>query len=304
MAGAPPSTRLVPSGRHVAGPHGDHALSAIGYGLGSAFVYGIADVAGGVATRRAHVLTVLTGAYALGLPLILIAAILSRTAVPSVDGIAWSVAGGAAEAAAAGLLYLALASGTMGVTSPLAAVVGAAIPVAVGLLTGETVAPPQALGMVLAFGTILLIAGPRRVGTAMDRRATPLAIASGGMFAVSFIAFSTAEATSDPLAVAAIARVTGLAIVAILAGAIARPLVAPQGSRRLVGAIGLLDATALVLLLLAYGSGPLGLTTVLISLYPAVTVVLAGLLLRERMARSELVGVGIALVAVTLLAVS
>ena len=79
---------------------------------------------------------------------------------------------------------------------------------------------------------------------------------------------------------------------------------APQGSRRLVGAIGLLDATALVLLLLAYGSGPLGLTTVLISLYPAVTVVLAGLLLRERMARSELVGVGIALVAVTLLAVS
>jgi len=158
--------------------------------------------------------------------------------------------------------------------------------------------------MVLAFGTILLIAGPRRVGTAMDRRATPLAIASGGMFAVSFIAFSTAEATSDPLAVAAIARVTGLAIVAILAVAIARPLVAPQGSRRLVGAIGLLDATALVLLLLAYGSGPLGLTTVLISLYPAVTVVLAGLLLRERMARSELVGVGIALVAVTLLAVS
>ena len=82
-----------------------------------------------------------------------------------------------------------------------------------------------------------------------------------------------------------------------------QPLVTPRGQRRLVAIVGLLDAVALVLLLLAYGGGPLGLTTVLISLYPAVTVVLAGLVLRERMARAELAGVGVALAAVTLLAV-
>ena len=277
-------------------------MSSIGFGLGSALVYGIADVAGGIATRRLHVLTVLAGAYAISLPVILLAAVASGSAVPGLDGIAWSVAGGAAEAAAAGLLYSALAAGTMGIASPLAAVVGAAIPVAVGLATGETMGLPQAFGMLLAFGTIILVAGPRKSDAAASRRVGILAIASGTMFAASFIAFSRAEWVSDPLSVAVIARIAGLTIVAILARRLSLPLVTPSGSRRLVAAIGLLDAGAFVLLLLAYGAGPLGLTTVLISLYPAVTVVLAGLLLRERMARNDVLGVGVALLAVALLA--
>jgi drug/metabolite transporter (DMT)-like permease len=278
-------------------------LSAVGFGLASALVYGVADVAGGLATRRLHVLTVLTGAYAFSLPVVLLAAVLGGRTIPGVDGIAWSAAGGAAEAAAAGLLYLALASGTMGVTSPLAAVVGAAIPVAVGFAMGESVAPPQAFGILLAFGAILMVAAPQRGEVAQNRRGIPLAIASGTMFALSFIAFSAAEEACDPFWVAAIARITGLAIVAVLAVLIARPLVTPNGSRRLVAGVGLLDAAALLLLLMAYGGGPLGLTTVLISLYPAVTVILATIVLRERMARAELVGVGVAFAAVTLLAV-
>jgi hypothetical protein len=236
------------------------------------------------------------------LPLVLLAAVLSGGAMPGPSGLAWSSAGGAAEAAAAGLLYLALAAGTMGVASPLAAVVGATIPVGVGLATGESVAPPQAVGMLLAFGAIILVAAPQRAAVAANRRAAPLAIASGGMFAISFIAFSRAGVGSDPFWVAAIARITGLAIVALLAWVISQPLVTPRGLRRLVALVGLLDAAALVLLLMAYGGGRLGLTTVLISLYPAVTVVLAALFLRERMARIELIGVGIALMAVTLLA--
>ena len=180
-------------------------MSALGYGLASALVYGVADVAGGVATRRLHVLSVLTGAYALSLPFLLVAAIGSGAAVPGPEGLAWSAAGGAAEAAAAGLLYLALASGTMGVASPLAAVVGAAIPVGVGLAAGESVAPPQAVGILLAFGAIVLVAAPQRTGAATNGNTIPLAIASGAMFAVSFIAFSRAEDVSDPFAVAAIA---------------------------------------------------------------------------------------------------
>ncbi len=277
-------------------------MSAIGYGLGSALVYGVADIAGGLATRRAHVVTILFGAYAFSLPLVLLAAILGGGAVPEPNAILWSSVGGAAETAAAGMLYLALASGTMSVASPLAAVVGASIPVAVGLASGERVAPQQALGMLLAFGAIVLVAAPQRSPVAANRRAVPLAVASGGMFAISFIALSQAGAGSDPFWVAATARITGLAILAVLAGFISQPLVTPRGLRRLVAIVGLLDATALVLLLIAYGGGRLGLTTVLISLYPAVTVVLAALFLRERMARVELIGVGVALVAVGLLA--
>ncbi len=277
-------------------------MSAVGYGLGSALVYGVADVAGGLATRRLHVLTVLTGAYALSLPLVLVAAVLSGSALPGVEGVIWSAAGGAAEAAAAGLLYLALATGTMSVASPLAALIGAAIPVGIGLATGESVAPPQGLGILLAFGSIVLVAAPQRDAVASNR-AVPVAIASGAMFALSFLAFSAAEEVSNPFWVAAIARITGLAIVAALARAVSQPLVTPRGQLWMVAVAGLLDATALVLLLMAYGGGPLGLTTVLISLYPAVTVVLATLVLRERMARAELVGVGVALFAITLLAV-
>lgn len=278
-------------------------MSAIGYGLGSALVYGVADIAGGLATRRTHVVTILIGAYAFSLPLVLLAAILSGSTMPQPTALAWSSVGGAAETAAASMLYLALASGTMGVASPLAAVVGATFPVGVGLATGESVAPPQAIGMLLAFGAIILVAAPQRSPVAANRRAVPLALASGGMFAISFIAFSQAGAGSDPFWVATIARITGLAILAVLAGIISQPLVAPRGLRRLVALVGLLDATALVLLLIAYGGGRLGLTTVLISLYPAVTVVLAALFLRERMARAELIGVGFALFAVALLAI-
>jgi drug/metabolite transporter (DMT)-like permease len=158
--------------------------------------------------------------------------------------------------------------------------------------------------MILALGAIILVAAPQRSPVAANRRAAPLAVASGGMFAISFIAFSQAGAGSDPFWVAAIARITGLAIVVALARLISQPVVAPRGLRRLVAVVGVLDATALVLLLGAYGGGRLGLTTVLISLYPAVTVVLAALFLRERMARAELIGVGVALVAVGLLAVA
>lgn len=263
----------------------------------------MADVAGGLATRRTHVVTILIGAYASSLPLVLLAAILSGSTIPEPNALAWSCVGGAAETAAAGLLYLALARGTMGVASPLAAVVGASIPVVVGLASGENVAPPQALGTLLAFGAIILVAAPQRSAVAANRRAAPLAVASGGMFAISFITFSQAGAGNDPFWVAAFARITGLAILALLAGIISLPLVTPRGLRSLVVLVGLLDATALILLLMAYGGGRLGLTTVLISLYPAVTVVLAALFLRERMARAELVGVGVALVAVALLAV-
>jgi drug/metabolite transporter (DMT)-like permease len=279
-------------------------VTAAGYGFGSALVYGVADIAGGLATRRTHVLTILVGAYAFSLPIVLIAAIVSGSTVPEPAALAWSSIGGAAEAAAAAMLYLALASGTMGVASPLAAVVGATIPVAVGVASGERVAPAQAFGMLLAFGAITLVAAPKRSADAANRRTAGLALASGVMFAISFIAFSHAGAGSDPLWVAATARITGLAIVVLLAGIMSKPLVAPRGLRRLVAIVGLLDAAALILLLMAYGGGRLGLTTVLISLYPAVTVVLAALFLRERMARAELIGVGFALVAVALLAIS
>jgi drug/metabolite transporter (DMT)-like permease len=182
--------------------------------------------------------------------------------------------------------------------------VGATIPVAVGLASGERVAPAQAFGMLLAFGAIMLVAAPQRSTDAANPRTAPLALASGVMFAISFIAFSHAGAGSDAFWVAAIARITGLAIVVLLAAVISQPLIAPRGLRRRVAVVGLLDAIALVLLLMAYGAGTLGLTTVLISLYPAVTVALAALFLRERMARGELIGVGFALGAVALLAIS
>ena len=97
-----------------------------------------------------------------------------------------------------------------------------------------------------------------------------------------------------------------MGLIAVVAAARARrlPLVPAPGARRYVALAGLLDATALSFLLGAYGAGPLGLTTVVASLYPAVTAVLAGTLLRERLRRIELLGVVLALAAVVLMGLS
>ena len=233
----------------------DGYVTAAAYGFGSALVYGVADIAGGLATRRTHVVTILVGAYASSLPIVLIAAILGGGSVPEPSALAWSVVGvrprqqprgcstwrwprarwasprrwrqsserrsrWRSESRAASVSHPLRRSGCFS-----RSVRSRSLPRHNDQPTPRIVGPP--------------------------RWRSEAAV----MFAISFIAFSQARRGSDPFWVAAIARVTGLAIVVLLAAVISQPLVTPRGLRRLVAVVGLLDATALVLLLMAYGGG-------------------------------------------------
>jgi drug/metabolite transporter (DMT)-like permease len=283
-------------------------MTPAGFGLGlmAALVYGTADLAGGVASRRSSAITILVGAYLVSLPIVLVGASAEGGPLITPMQAGWAAVGGIAEVVATLALYLALAAGTMSLISPLVGVVGAAIPLAFGLATGERLPPSQAIGMALAFGAIVVVAGPR-VGPHQPRRVLLLALTAGLAYAASFVAFSASQESSagaGPWQVALLARSVGLGAVLIVARARALPLVPPRGARPYVALAGVLDATALSCLLGAYGAGPLGLTTVVASLYPAVTVVLAGALLRERLGRTERCGVVLALGAVVLMGLS
>jgi uncharacterized membrane protein len=280
-------------------------MTPIGMGLGllAALIYGTADLAGGIASRRSPALTVVLGSYVIALPLLAVGAIVEGGAAFSTAQLAWSVAGGVAEVIAILALYLALASGTMSLISPCVGIVGAGIPVLVGLTLGESMAAPQAVGMALAFLAMIVVARPRVDGP-MSRRSLGYAFTAGCAFAVSFIAFSGAQ--SEPggagaWGMALVARIVGLVLALGAVLLTRRPLVAARGDLPWVAVAGLFDGLAMACLLAAYGAGPLGLTTVVASLYPAVTVVLAAILLRERLGRLESAGVVVAILAVVLM---
>jgi drug/metabolite transporter (DMT)-like permease len=277
--------------------------SSLGFGLLSALLYGAADLTGGVASRRTPALTVIVGAYAVSLPLVIIAALAEGGPPLTSAQIGLAILGGIFEVIATLALYVALAAGMMSQVSPFVGVLGASLPLAVGLTLGEPLPAGKVVGIALALVAIVTVARPARQG-AGSRRALAFAAVSGVGYAGSFMLFSIAQASAGgdgAWHMALVTRVVGLAIAGSWALLSGRPLAATRAARPMIGLAGLFDATATVCLLAAYGSGPLGLVSVLASLYPAVTVVLAAALLKERLGRIEAVGVACALCAVALM---
>lgn len=279
------------------------SLPGLGLGLLAALLYGAADLTGGLASRRSPALTVIVGAYAVSLPLVLVAAFAEGGAPLTTVQIGLAVIGGIAEVIATLALYLALAAGTMSVVSPFVGILGASLPLAVGLALGEPLPAAKAVGMALAFVAIIAVARPsgREPGSG---RAMWFAAIAGIGYGSSFVIFSVAQSAAGGEGtwhMALVARLVGFGVAGGWAIASGRALLAAREDRPLVALAGLFDATALTCLLAAYGSGPLGLTSVLASLYPAVTVVLAATLLKERIGRVELAGVACALCAVALM---
>jgi drug/metabolite transporter (DMT)-like permease len=280
------------------------SVPGLGFGLLAAVLYGAADLTGGLASRRTPALTVIVGAYAISLPLVMGAALVQGGPPLTTVQLGLAAVGGVAEVIATLALYLALAAGVMSVVSPLVGILGATLPLAVGLALGEPLPVTKAIGMALAFVAIIAVARPTGLGRT-SRRALALAAVAGIGYGTSFVVFSVAQSTAQGDAawrMALVARLVGLGIAGTWAIAAGRSLVAAREDRTLIALAGLLDATALTCLLAAYSTGPLGLTSVAASLYPAVTVVLAATLLRERLGRVEAVGVACALCAVALMA--
>lgn len=281
--------------------------------LAVAAFYGAADFCGGLATRRASALAVVVWSQAVGL-LVLLAAL------PFVPGIFHradllvSLVCGVCGTLAVGLLYRGLAIGVMGVISPITAVLCAALPVAWGIGRGERPPALALAGIGLALVAVVLVsaatpapaeptAPPTREIPARPQRrgrippGIPEALGAGVAFGIFFIALAQIhpDAGLYPLLGTRL-----LSMLLLLGGAAALrlPLRVERPGLPTIGLCGVLDMAANVLYILAAHSGALSIVAVLSSLYPAATVALAGLVLRERLVRTQWAGVAVALAGV------
>jgi len=271
---------------------------SVPFALSSAAAYGAGDFAGGLAARRAPVLTVTAVTQAAGLLALLPAALL----VPG--QLSWAAVGIGALAGVSGmaglLLYMrGLAAGPMGLVAPLSSVVGAGLPLLAGVLAGERPGAIAWLALAVALVAIALASAGSR-GDAAAGAGLVYGLGAGVGFGLFFVAVAYSPASGGlwPLVAGRSVSLTLLVIALLATGRGGRP-----AGIRLMILCGVLDTAANVLFLLATRAGALSVSGVLVSLYPVVVVVLARLVLHERLRGLQLTGVGLALTASAMLAV-
>jgi drug/metabolite transporter (DMT)-like permease len=271
--------------------------------LASAVVYGMADFCGGMASRRATAAAVVALSQGAGLvAVVLLLPWLGGDPEPADLG--WGAAAGVAGAAGLLLFYRSLAAGVMSVVAPVTAVSAAALPVLGGLLLGERIGPLAAAGIALALAAVVLVAAEDGLASLRSARLGTVApaLAAGAGFGLFFVLLDRTGEDSGLTPLAA-ARVVSVLLVGGLALASGRSLRVSRPVLPVVLLAGVGDMTANALFLVATQvGGSLAITGVLASLYPASTVVLAQVVLRERLAGAQQAGLAVAAAAVVLIA--
>jgi drug/metabolite transporter (DMT)-like permease len=272
-------------------------------GLAAALLYGIGDFAGGIASRRRSALTVLVLSYPVG-------AVLMAAMLPLFGGhldtraVVYGVAGGAAGLLGVVLMYSLMTVAPINVISPVTAVLAAIVPVFVGVAIGERPHTTAWLGIALGLGAVVLVSRTTedhphgRIGP----RILTLAFVSGLGFGLYFV-FLARAGNDTGLWPLVVSRFSSAALIVPLAwsrGAV------QMVTGRLLGVIvlaGACDALANMFFLLATRHGLLSLASVLTSLYPAATVLLAVSLLKEHTSTTQRLGLGLAAGSIVLITV-
>jgi drug/metabolite transporter (DMT)-like permease len=276
----------------------------IALALAAALVYGASDFLGGLASRRTSTISVVVWSQGLGLLLLAVVVPLAGGHAQASD-VAWGALCGIAGAAAIALLYRGLAIGTMGVVSPISAVLGAAIPLIFGVaLRGERPSWFAYAGIAAALVAVTCVSAADRddddpvahTRTGFFPPGITEALFAGVGFGAFFIALAQTRADAGMVPLLA-ARVTSVALLVagglIFGGPAAIRVARP--ALPIVLLCGTLDMGANVLYVLAAHQGLLAIVAVLTSLYPAATVALAAIVLRERLGRLQWIGVALAL---------
>jgi drug/metabolite transporter (DMT)-like permease len=276
-------------------------LLALAISLVSALSWGVSDFLGGLTSRRLPVLGVLAVSQPAGL--LLIAALIPLIGADPIpaDKLAISFLAGVASLGGLAAFYAAMALGTVSVVAPIAAL-GVVVPVAFGLIQGESPTAVQLAGLIPAVAGVVILSyeeDPKHATVA--RRPIALAILAGLGFGVFFTGLDAAAADRPGWAILAV-RVGGVSAVAA-ALLVSRPRLdrVPTALGVLV-LIGAFDVTANALFAIASTKGVLPVVAVGGSMYPAFTVALAHAVLGERLARVQWVGVVLALLGVALIA--
>jgi drug/metabolite transporter (DMT)-like permease len=265
----------------------------------SSVLWGSADFGGGLLARRLPPVVVVGWSQAAGLIAVGAVALATGASGPLAGWLPWAVAAGVAGSTALVAFYAALAAGTMGVVSPIAAL-GAVVPLVVGTVAGERPGAVQLAGVALAVGGAVLASGPELRGAA-GARPVALAALAGVGFGTALVLIDKGAETSGLLTLTGM-RATSVSL--FLVAALARRSAGNIGVSDLpaLALVGLGDVGANLAYAIASTRGLVSLIAVLASLYPVVTVLLARVVLRERMRLVQDVGVGAALAGVVLVA--
>ena len=291
--------------------HGE-AAATVGLSLASAAIWGTSDFVGGIAARRLPSPAVVTLSHSLSLAVLVSLALIHRSTWPDTPSAIYGALAGLACGTGVMVLYKALSLGGMGLTAAVSGVLAAVLPVLWAFATEGLPRVPQIAGIVLAAVAIWMIA--RAPGSPSSKQAILLGAAAGGSFGCLFILLKLAGRGGVlwPLAWSRLASTTLAVIVTWIAmrrsgGAKVDPKPGLSWPGwpvlGLIAIAGIFDASGNTFYTIATRLGRLDVAAVLSSLYPASTILLAAVLLKERTTWSQAAGMALALVAVVLISV-
>lgn len=269
----------------------------------TAALFGFSDFLGGFASRKDTALAVTARAYLLGVVVMIAAVLVFPGARVTPRDLVWGTVGGLCGGLGVMSLYAALACGRMSIVAPTTAALSGSLPALFDLVRGTAIRPLALAGLGLAIVAVIVVSATagEKEEHELPRRALALSIASGVLFAGAFLSFSFAGRDSGfaPLVAARIVSgglLTALAYLRLRRIRLRRGALAPT-----IGA-GTLDALATVTMITAIRIGPLAIASVLGSLYPVVTILLARFVLGERLKGLQRLGIALALAAVLMAA--
>jgi drug/metabolite transporter (DMT)-like permease len=270
--------------------------TGIAAGVLSALSFGAGDFAGAVAARRAGALVVVAGAHAVGLVALLVGALIVRPPLPGPAAMLVGASAGVAGVVGLAALYRGMSLGSMGIVTSLSGAGSLAIPLVAGALLGAHVTPVGLLGVAAAAGAAAAAGGASRDD--VGRRALGLAALAALGFGAWYVLVDVAARQGDPLWALIFSRASSAALAT--AAAVGR-LERARFPIRIVIAAGLFDVGGNALYVVARDLIPIGLAAALTGLYPIVTMLLARVVLGERLSRLGQVGVGLALLGIVLI---
>jgi drug/metabolite transporter (DMT)-like permease len=279
-------------------------MIAVAFGLLSALAWGAADFTGGLASRKTGAFRVVLFGGIVGMTILVPAALTVGDTIPNV--LSWMQAALAGALGTLGLLmlYHALAIGTMSIAAPVSALMATILPVVIGAFSEGVPGRFTSMGFGLALMAIWLVSqnesAPRNLFSHLADLRLPLL--SGIGFGSYFVLMHSAaqESTVWPMVAS---RGAGLLVIGLFILTRRDSLRVPRNAWSIIVVNGLLDVVGNAFFILAGQTGRLDISSVLSSLYPGATILLAWFILRERLSSTQWAGIGAALIAIILFTV-
>ena len=276
------------------------AMFAIALGLAASLSWGIADFLGGIQSRRMPVVAVVLGSQLAGLVLVVAIVAARGKGIPSGDLVLYAALSSVGGIVGLTAFYRALSIGAMGVVAPLSST-AAVIPLVVGIATGDRPSALQGAGVAVAIvGVLLASREASEHGEAGVSKGAGLALISAVGFGCFFLAIDKAS-DSDVLWAVCVNRTVSVFLLG-LALLVTRPKLGLRpADMRTLAIVGTLDILANGFFALAATKGLVSVVSVLSSLYPVMTVILARYILKERLRGIQRIGAALALAGAALI---